>query len=41
MPKIEYFARHFGPALEELFFDHRAPDFEPTHKIATTPEVIA
>jgi hypothetical protein len=41
MPKIEYFARHFGPKLEEIFFNHKAPDFEPAHKIIPTQEIIA
>jgi patatin-like phospholipase/acyl hydrolase len=41
MPKIEYFARHFGPKLEEIFFDHQASDFEPSHKIVQTQEIIA
>jgi hypothetical protein len=40
MPKVEYFARHFGPKVEELFFDHKAPVFEPAHKLATQ-EVLA
>ena len=39
MPKVEYFARHFGPKVEELFFDHAAPAFEPAHSLTT--EVIA
>ncbi len=40
MPKVEYFARHFGPKVEELFFEHQAPAFEPVHKILTQ-EMIA
>lgn len=36
MRKVEYFARHFGPKVEEMFFDHRAPKFESSHKL--TPE---
>lgn len=38
-PKVEYFARHFSPKVEELFFDHKAPPFEPAHRL--TKEVIA
>ena len=38
MRKVEYFARHFGPKVEEMFFDHRAPKFEPSHKL--TPQEI-
>lgn len=41
MPKVEYFARHFGPKVEELFLDHKAPVFEPHHKLTTAQEVIA
>ena len=33
LPKVEYCARHFGPKVEELFFDHIAPAFEPAHKL--------
>jgi len=39
LPKVEYVARHFGPKVQELFFDHSAPAFEPVHKLNT--EVIA
>lgn len=39
MPKVEYFARHFGPKVEEIFFDHTAPVFEPAHNV--TQEVFA
>jgi patatin-like phospholipase/acyl hydrolase len=39
MPKVEYFARHFGPKVEELFFDHKASPFEPAH--ITPKEVLA
>jgi hypothetical protein len=39
MPKVEYFARHFGPKVEELFLGHTAPVFKPTHSV--TKEVIA
>jgi uncharacterized protein len=41
LPKVEYFARHFGPKVEELFLDHRAPVFEPAHKIINNQEVTA
>lgn len=41
MPKVEYFARHYGPKVEELFFDHRAAAFEPHHKITIKQEAIA
>lgn len=38
MPKVEYFARHFGPKVEEMFLGHAAPVFEPVHQLQ---EVIA
>jgi uncharacterized protein len=41
MPKVEYFARHFGPKVEEMFFDHHSPVFEPALKTTTNQEVIA
>jgi len=41
MPKVEYFARHFGPKVEEMFFDHQSPLFAPAHKLTTNQEVIA
>jgi hypothetical protein len=34
LPKIEYCARHHGPKVEELFFDHRAEPFQSCHAIA-------
>jgi len=34
LPKVEYCARHFGPRVAELFFDHAAASFEPAHKIS-------
>jgi patatin-like phospholipase/acyl hydrolase len=41
MPKVEYFARHFGTKVEDLFLDHRAAVFEPFHKSTVNQEVIA
>ena len=38
LPKVEYCARHFGPKVGELFFDHQAAPFRPYHQI---PETIA
>jgi hypothetical protein len=31
LPKVEYYARHFGPKIEELFLGHQAPEFKPHH----------
>lgn len=39
LPKVEYCARHFGPKIEAIFFDHNAPVFEPSHIL--TKELIA
>jgi patatin-like phospholipase/acyl hydrolase len=33
LPKVEYFARHLGPRVEELLLDHVAPQFEPAHAL--------
>jgi hypothetical protein len=33
LPKVEYCARHFGPKIADLFFDHSAAAFEPFHKL--------
>lgn len=41
LPKVEYFARHYGPKVEELFLDHRAAEFEAIHKINKIQEVVA
>lgn len=31
LPKIEYYARHYGPEIEALFLNHKAPAFTPFH----------
>lgn len=41
LPKVEYFARHFGPKVEEMFLEHRAAGFETSHKLTQKPEMIA
>lgn len=33
LPKVEYCARHFGPQVEKMFFDHTAPEFKPAYTI--------
>jgi hypothetical protein len=39
LPKIDYWARHFGPAVERMFLDHKAPDFEPFYPITEEASV--
>jgi patatin-like phospholipase/acyl hydrolase len=39
LPKVEYCARHFGPKIEAMFFNHNASVFESAHKL--TKEIIA
>lgn len=40
LPKVEYCARHFGPKIGEIFFNHKAAPFDPCHKPQQTVKEI-
>ena len=40
LPKVEYYARHFGPKIQELFLDHKAPEFIPHHATTNNKETV-